>query len=230
MLINLGHGLQYQAVEDTAIPLLEGGNSIYNAINGYSYSNYPSANQGTPYLVYSVFYFVVNFCFFFIFNTGIEVKLVHRMHRELQDKRERLANMNAEKPSALVFSTDNLTQNQKALRDKTKDEEDAKKERKLIKMVILNGFFNLVLRAPDVLFWLENESVWSIFEDDDIEKVVKVGKSVPGLLSLVADIGFLTYILTFTTNFIIFDKFNKNFKEAVVFFRKTSKSKVNSRK
>jgi hypothetical protein len=43
-----------------------------------------------------------------------------------------------------------------------------------------------------------------------------------GLLNLIADIGYLTFILSFTTNFVIFYKFNKNFKESV-FFSWTSK-------
>jgi hypothetical protein len=215
-MINIGHGWQYQAVEDTAITLFYT-NTEYGYENGHSFSDYPSANQGQPYFIYSIVYFVINFCFFFILNTGIEVKLVRRMHKELKEKRERLAKMNADKPSA---SSADSHKTPEPVQDKKKEEEDAKKELKVIKMVMLNGFFNFVLRAPEILFWMENQSVWSIFNNRNIN--VAGNHSVPGFLSMIADIGFLTYILTFSSNFVIFYKFNKNFKEAVVFFQRTS--------
>jgi hypothetical protein len=48
----------------------------------------------------------------------------------------------------------------------------------------------------------------------------------PGFLNLVADIGYLSYILSFSSNFVMYYKFNKNFGEAVILFwaKKTKKN------
>jgi hypothetical protein len=102
-LINIGHGWEYQANGNLAIV-----RSIYDnfaIINGYSYSDYPQANQDQAYFFYSIVYFLINFGVFFILNTGIEVKIVRRMHKELQEKRERLAKMN----SATKLASSTLT-------------------------------------------------------------------------------------------------------------------------
>jgi hypothetical protein len=224
VLVNVGHGWQYQAVEDLNLVGL-GFNTTYEKISGYSYSDYPQANQGIPYLVYSIVYFFANFAAFFILNTGIEVKIVRRMHKELKEKRERLAKMNAAKSSTVAASLSE-TNNE----DKKKEAEDEKKERRVITMVILNGVLNFVLRAPDMLFWMENKMTWSIFNfqffdsADDYDYNLAVGQLPPGIFSLIPDIGYFTFILTFSTNFCIFYKFNKNFNEAVV-FRASKKSK-----
>jgi ABC-type multidrug transport system fused ATPase/permease subunit len=180
---------------------------MYDFVNGNSWSDYPRANQELPYFIYSVVYFVINFGAFFILNTGLEAKIVRRMHKELKEKRERMAKLNSSKPS----STE-LANTSQADEEKSREKEDSIKERRVIKMVVLNSIFNFVLRAPDMLFWFENTSLLMyVF-------TYRFGSSfVPGRLSLVADIGYLTFILTFTTNFIIFYKFNKKFNEAVVF-------------
>jgi hypothetical protein len=176
-----------------------------------------------PYLIYSIVYFVINFGFFFIINTGIEVKIVRRMHKELAEKRECIANMNSSK-SATSLSSDIKTNSEPSTtshtdEEKKREEEDVKKERKVVKMVVLNSILNFLLRAPEMAFWLENTSAWPIFfKYQEDQSILRVGSYVPGLLSLIADIGYLTFIITFTTNFLIFYKFNKNFKEAVVFF------------
>jgi hypothetical protein len=233
VLINIGHGWQYQAVKDLKLNYLNLNvlYANYFRINGYSYSDYPRANQGNAYFVYSIVYFVINFCFFFIVNTGIEVKLVRRMHTELQEKRQRLAKMNDHSLSVPVVATatSQLAKACQSDEEKKREKEDVKKERKVIKMVIINGFFNFVLRAPDILFWMENQSVWSALDENygDVEKTVE--QYVPGLLTLIADIGFLTYILTFSTNFFIFYKYKKNFRQAFVLFWKSSKSSALSK-
>jgi hypothetical protein len=210
VLVNIGHGWQYIAIGDLLITY---GSTQNSQISGFSYSDYPEANQGTSYFFYSIVYFVINFAVFFILNTGIEVKIVQGMHKELKDKRERHARMNAEKLSRSVDATGLAGTNYEKIHA---EKEDAKKERKVIKMVVLNGFFNFMLRAPEMFFWVEYQNIFfSLFKDDSL---YTVEENAPGLLNLVVDIGYLTYILTFTTNFIIFYKFNKNFKEAVVFW------------
>jgi hypothetical protein len=211
VLVNIGHGMEYQVIEDAPIISTD-----YFTLNGFSYSDYPQANQGFSYYIYSAVYFAFNFGVFFILNTGVEVKLVRRMHKELREKRERLAKMNAEKSSASTELACKREEKMKA------EEDDLKKERKVIKMVVFNGVLNFVLRTPELLFCLEylchQSDLHTIF-------VYTFGVYMPGFLSFMADIGYFTYTLTFTTNFAIFYTFNKNFKDAVV-FRSPAKAKV----
>jgi hypothetical protein len=75
-----------------------------------------------------------------------------------------------------------------------------------------------------MLFWIENLSIFSVlfYKKDGLYDLSGHDKTtnryMPGFLSFIPDIGYFTYILTFTTNFFIFYCFNKNFKETVVFF------------
>jgi hypothetical protein len=204
VLINIGHGWEYEAVENSVITHRY--DADYMQENGYSFSDYPEANQELPFFIYSIVYFVINFVIFFIANTGIEIKTVRRMHKELVEKRERIAKMK-ELSSAVAKHEDN-----------TKADDDDKKERRVIKMVVLNGILNFVLRAPDMLFWMENTKMMLIVFGDINGVLFRILEFVPGLLIFIADIGYFTYILTFTTNFAIFYKFNKNFKKAVLIF------------
>jgi hypothetical protein len=127
-------------------------------------------------------------------------------------------------------STEETTRHQKDLNKK--EEEDEKREQKVIKMVVLNGLFNFILRTPDMLFWLENANTWQFFLNDVLHVFINrsfntLAMYFPGFLSFIADIGYLTYILTFTTNFIIFYKFNTKFKNAVGLFSDSSKPTFN---
>jgi hypothetical protein len=226
VLINIGHGWQYQAVE---LPIISASVSLitYYQLNGHSYSDYPQANQGTSYFIYSIVYFCLNFGVFFILNTGLEVKIVRRMQKELREKRERLAKMNAFKPVVTTGSVGNETKSKTDQEDKKREEEDSEKEQKVIKMVVLNGFFNFILRAPEMVFWLENSNSWPIlfeFLDNYLYAF-----SFPGILNLIADVGYFSYILTFSSNFYIFYKFNKNFNDSLVLFW-SKKKNINSKK
>jgi hypothetical protein len=220
-LINIGHGWEYQAENDLALTLYIGSKfgkySVYSIANGNSYSDYPEANKSQAFFIYSIVYFVINFGVFFILNTTIEVKIVRRMQKVLREKRERMQKMNASKPSAIALT--GAYKPFQADEDMKKAEyEDGKKEREVIKMVVLNGFLNFIFRAPDLLFWLEYKNILStIFIYRPLNDSLS-GYNTPGLLTLIADISYLTYVVTFSTNFLIFYKFNKNFKEAVVFF------------
>jgi hypothetical protein len=232
VLVNIAHGWEYQSVNDLVVGLNMKSSvylKLYNYVraNGYSYSEYPEANKETWYLIYSICYFVINFGAFFILNTGVEVKIVRRMHKELKEKRQRLARMNATKPS-LPSTSLKKEEPETSQEDKDKkkaEDEDGIKERQVIKMVIFNGVFNFILRGPDILFWMENKNIVSCFYSGSYEHVDLTwnneenmhNERTPGLLNLIADIAYLTYILTFTTNFVIFYNFNKNFKQAIVF-------------
>jgi hypothetical protein len=153
-LINIGHGWEFRAAWDINVNSnLDNYALEYSNINGGSYSGYPVANQTQPYFIYLVVYFVFNFGLFFTLNTAIEVNLVRRMRKELQEKRDRLAKMNADKSSVSVVATtgsaDFSKKSSQLAQDKKKEEEDVKKERKVMKMVILNGFFNFILSTRD---------------------------------------------------------------------------------
>jgi hypothetical protein len=213
-LFNIGHGWEYQAVKDLAISKSYIDYFDTSAgVNGISYSDYPYANQGQGYLIYSIVYFVMNFGMFFILSTGIEVAIVRRMHTELKERRVRRAQMTETKSSTSL--AENTPQTEE---DKKREREDWKKEQKVIKMVVFNSILSFILRVPEMLFWMENDSIWQFLLKDNHFTSQTHKTFMPGLLSLIADIGYFTYIVTFTTNFVIYYKFNKNFKEAVVFF------------
>jgi hypothetical protein len=213
ILINIGHGWEYKAVNDLILThFYITSYATYVQVNGYSYSDYPLANQGTPYSIYSILYFFINFGAFFILNTSTEVNMVRRMQKELKEKRQRLAVMNTAKSLSLSAEARTTQTDQ----NKKREEDDCKKERRVIKMVVLNSIFNFVLRVPDMLFWMENMNIWSV-----VFKITygSTNQNTPGILNLIVDVGYFSYILTFCSNFIIYYKFNKNFKEAVEFYR-----------
>jgi hypothetical protein len=180
-LINIGHGWQYQAVDSQESILSSIYGDIYYKINGYSCSDYPEGNQGTPYLIFSIEYFCISFCIFFFLNTGLEVKIVRRMQKELKEKRERLAKMNAEKLASTKNSNESGIESKTEIEEKKREEEDAKKERKVIKMVIINGILNFVFRAPEMVFWLENAKIMVI-----LPVVFSHYAGVPGIFSLIS--------------------------------------------
>jgi hypothetical protein len=134
-------------------------------------------------------------------------------------KRERLAKMKTTKtsPASGVDNKSQLSESKKV------DTEDDKKERRVIKMVVLNGIFNFFLRVPDALFWIGYHNLLLIAFNNQI--FFNINQFMPGFFILIADICYFAYILTFTTNFIIFYEFNKNFREAVVFFYTTATKK-----
>jgi hypothetical protein len=225
-LINIGHGWQYQAVEALMSAPNVGYYTVYRTMTAGSYSDYPQANQGTAYFIYSIVYFCINFVVFFFLNTGVEVKIVLRMQKELREKRKRLAKLNAPKSAAETCSVGSEIKSQTDIDNKKREEEDIKKERKVIKMVVLNGIFNFVLRAPEMLFWIENSKSWDILFGV-VDSPLLDSVSFPGFLNIIVDICYFAYILTFSSNFFIFYKFNKNFGEAVILFwtKKTNKEK-----
>jgi hypothetical protein len=149
------------------------------------------------------------------------------MQKELKEKRERLLVMNASKaPSSVAISRSSpaLSMSQ-SIQDKKREEEDLKKERRVIKLVVVNSVFNFVLRSPDVLFLLNNSYMWPLFLQFTVNGVSDSWRRyISGLFGFIADIGYFTYTLTFTTNFFIFYIFNKRFNEAVMFLN-TPKSR-----
>jgi hypothetical protein len=230
-LLNIGHGWEYQAVEYTLgfSRFTSFYENAYSRINGHSYSDYPETNQGTPYFIYSMVYFSINFGAFFILNTGLEVNMVRHLQKELRKKRERLAKikLNISGVKTCLDEAKNKNKPQKALEDEIREKADGEKERTLIKMIVLNCILSLILRGPDLLYCMENVGVnHNIFTLSDYEDISRYA-IVPGLLSFLTDLAYFTYLMTFTTSFIIFYKFNKKFNEKVVFFwTQTEKNRV----
>jgi hypothetical protein len=225
--VNIGHGWEYKAMTDVLFsPLLDDGflYHVYStddfSYGGYSnmyylpifksYYDYPAPNQSVYFFVYSIVYFCLNFVVFFVLNTGIEVNIVRRMHKELKEKRERMVKISGSDPSASTTSSASSPSVDK------KADEDGKRERRVINMVILNGIFNFCLRLPELLVWLQYSTIRDLVMN--LSTIWDTtGIYLPGFANFIVDLSYLAYILTFSSNFIIFYKFNTKFKEAVVF-------------
>jgi hypothetical protein len=128
------------------------------------------------------------------------VKIVQRMHKELDEKRERMAKMSSASKVSSNFSNNTSDQS-----------EDDKKERRVIIMVVINSLVNFLLRSSDFFIFLEESSSSFVFS---------LNSFYPGLPNLFLDISYLTYILTFSFNVLLFYKFNSKFKEAFVILPK----------
>jgi hypothetical protein len=209
-LLNIGHMWEYTAIDDKMFIESDLSYIVYDMMQD-SYSDYPFANQGQSYFIYSCVYFAINFGVLFLLNTGVEVMIVWRMHKELKDKRERRLNV------FHLLPIEDANQPNAETGIRRQEEEDGRKERQIIKMVLLNGVLNFILRAPDALFWLENSANWSLILTNSFESFNNLTQTfVPGLFNLLADFGYFTYILTFSTNFFVFYKFNSKFNECVL--------------
>jgi hypothetical protein len=192
--INIGHGFEYQVRAETLLSptYIYTDDAVYSSTFNYTklyIDQYPSVNTNVVFLVYSIVYFFVNFIIFFAVNTVIEVKIVQRMHTELESKRNRLARMRSHLVNANVES------------------EDAKKERRVIVMVVISSIINFILRIPDFFIFLEATSNSAVVRLDNI---------YPGFTALLLDVSYLAYILTFSFNVFLFYTFNSKFKEAFV--------------
>jgi hypothetical protein len=225
VLLTIGHGWEYQAIDDSLFSPLN--SNFYTWFDGLLstsgdavFVNYPIPNFSQAFYVYTVVYFVINFLLFFVLNTLIEVMLVVRMRKEMRDKRKRLATMQ-HAPNNVSQTIIRSNQEDKK---KKQEEEDWKKERRVIIMVVLNGVLNFVLRVPDLLVLLEEHGFWAQLINKAHLQFVSFGIFIPALLDLFVAIGYFTYILTFTTNFLVFYFFNSKFKAFVVF---SSRSKNN---
>jgi hypothetical protein len=205
-LINIGHGFEYEITKLSNLPPTyvyssQEDNVFLKQFQKTYISQYPSVSTDPSFFVYSVVYFIINFLFFFIVNTLIEIQIVRRMHKELEDKRARMAKMRSSIPLTSISATEN--------KNASSESEDDKKERRVIIMVVLNGIINFVLRFPDFLIFLEETNNASI---DYLNSLY------PGFDGLLLDISYLAYILTFSFTVLLYYNFNAKFKEAFVLF------------
>jgi hypothetical protein len=211
-LINIGHGFEYTIISSAYSPYTSNHFHIllyqYNRFDSKAYiSQYPSVNTDTYSFVCSVIYFTINVVVFFFINTLIEVQILNRMRKELGEKRKRLARMNVHRFATPTNNTNEIG-----------EAEDSKKERRVIIMVVLNSILNFILRFPDFLLFLENSRISSSLNN--------VNNTFPGFSNLLLDISYLAYILTFSTNVLIFYNFNNKFKEAFIAYFKREKKQT----
>jgi hypothetical protein len=144
--------------------------------------------SNTSFSIYKMIDFAVNFVCFLLVNTTLEISIVCRLHAELVEKRRRMEEMSSLNAAKRIV----------------KEEEDRRSENRAICMVVLNGVVNFVFRVPEIFFFLFNSSVSLLYRFYEIYNSV----------FLFADVVYLCYVLTFSTNVLVFYFFNKKFKAA----------------
>jgi hypothetical protein len=199
-LINVGHIFQYS--------LNNGQEYVVSSGDVYVYLNtfYPLIDQTSPSLfIFLILYFFVNYLAFFVVNTVVEVTLVKKLHSELKDKQKRLDGMN--KLSAAGSSGANLVP--VSFRKLRKQEIEEKTEQRAIIMVVINALLNFFFRLPELFFLFSISN--SLISDDNI--LSNFFLVFPSLKICTTDLAYFTYILTFSTNFIVYYVFNQKFKQ-----------------
>jgi hypothetical protein len=208
---NIGHAFQYK---------LNNGRDFYNNLVKleygfayyYAYDTYPSidksqSSSSLPLSIYLFVYFLINFVLFFLVNTFVELVLLVKLHRELKDKRKRLQGMKNK-----TNNTDNSESSQNtrrvdllmSFRKRRKLNIEETAEQRAITMVCVNASINFFLRLPELLFVFSlcyELFSWSFFN------------SFPNLPEFATDLAYLFYILTFTSNFLVYYLFNHKFKQ-----------------
>jgi hypothetical protein len=183
LLVNIGHGFQFQ-INDGKFRRMESTFSLYEIFPKVMIS-------ATGFPAYALAYFLINYVLFMIVNTGVEVALVKKLFKELHDKKLKLAEMTHHSPIQL----------------KQKFEEIDQKERRAIKMVLLNGTINLVLRLPEFLVFAISSR--AILGDNFLVSFSTTVYSTP---TMEIDISYATYMLTFVTSIMMNYLFNDKFK------------------
>jgi hypothetical protein len=146
--------------------------------------------------IYSISYFCLNYLFFLLLNTILEVVIVRRLHTESAEKNNRLEEMN-----------------QMDARTRRKLEMDSKKELRSIVMVVVNSLTNFFLRLPEMLVFISSQKdvlgsfsginfFWQSNSDD-----------LSNLKSFLVDVSYFTFIHSLTTNGCMYYLFNTKFKQ-----------------
>jgi hypothetical protein len=97
-------------------------------------------------------------------------------------------------------------------RTKRKLELDGKKEQCAITMVVSNSLINFLLRFPEIFIFLCNDNF--LYPNNVIFTFFD---SIARLSDCLIDLSYLTYILTFSSNVLIYYLFNQKFKQAFSF-------------
>jgi hypothetical protein len=153
---------------------------------------------------------VFNYLLMMLFNTILEVIIFYKLHQELKLKLDKMSALHASAHSAVVASSSHASHGDHDPAAAEKPDEFRKKEMRVIGMVIMNGLINLILRLPDLSSFLYFSSF--IFPDNVFFELFCRYYNICFQL---IDISNFFFILTFSTNYMIYYFFNLRFKESV---------------
>jgi hypothetical protein len=201
LLLNVGHAFQYNLNELTIYI-----DDPYGFTYLYQIYPYIYAYSFLSIQIYLIVYFVINFLIFFIVSTAVDVIIVRKLHAALEDKKTKTKDMKAH------VSADTIS-----FRKKRKLEIEDRSEERAVLMVVVNALFSFFLRLPELLVVLSGSpmlfgTVLAYFFD-----------LFSSILEFATDVYYLAYILTFSTNFLIYYLFNMKFKETFYEYRNVKK-------
>jgi hypothetical protein len=208
LLMNIGHAFQYRinwGWSDAGLASYD-----YPVIVIFNFSFH----------IYAIVYFIINFVLFLIMNTWIEFSLLRNLRSEIAEKREKLEKEIVESQSKNSANSEVIN---KVNRGKQKKiEHDSKKETRAIVMVITNSGLNFVLRFPEIfVFVSSNISFYNIFVMPSYINSRDI--YFDNIASILVNLSFLFYMLTFTTNIVVYCVFNPHFKKNYILWESNVK-------
>jgi hypothetical protein len=210
-LINVGYAFQYRLNNGTYYTFVM---SMMYLDADHTYPDDYSLDRFLLLYIYTLVYFLINYMLFFIVNTWVEVTIVRKLHLELADKKKRLGGMGNKVNTVAV--TPNAQPVSFRKRRKQQMEEGA--EKRAFLMVVVNALINFFFRLPELLVLLaQSEPLGSNNVLFDFFNVLRTTTSLP------TDVACFFYILTFSTNFLIYYLFNIKFKQSFSEWRHVKK-------
>jgi hypothetical protein len=105
-----------------------------------------------------------------------------------------------------------------SFRRKRKMDIEERSEHRAVSMVLINALLNFSLRSPEllVIFSLAKK----IYNPSFMQSFIDI---FPNSRNFVTDITYFFYILTFTTNFLVYYLFNQKFKQTFFEWRHVKK-------
>jgi hypothetical protein len=213
VLMNIGHAFQYRINWGWSNEIFE------HKLVSYLYPSIVIFNSA--FQVYAVVYFFINCILFLAVNTGIEFCLLRNLRKEIGDKRTKLEKEIQESESKNASGSQLINKVIKAKQKKI--EQDSKKERRATVMVIINSGLNFVLRFPEIFIFVSSNS--NLIVAFTTTLIFYENTFFSNLSSIMVNLSYLFYILTFTTNAIIYCVFNPNFKKHYILWEYNVKSK-----
>jgi hypothetical protein len=212
LLMNIGHAFQYR--------INWGGSSQNLDYNFLSYLYPTIVIFNSSFQVYAIVYFFINFVLFLAVNTSLEFSLLRNLRNEIEQKRTKLEKEIQESwkkstSKSRVVSKVNMGKQKKIDQDKIK-------ETRAILMVIFNSGMNFFLRFPEIFVFVSSNSHFIINSSTafGIENTL-----FNNLSSILVNLSYLFYVLTFTTNVLVYCVFNPNFKKHFILWKYNVKSK-----
>jgi hypothetical protein len=198
-LANLGHLDQY---------IYNEGFVFLDEVNYYEiYDVYPMLNRDSIFFpFYKLAYFFVNFFVFLVINTGVEIITSRKLQAELLQKQSNVLELKTKEDTAKM---------------KKQVEEDGKKNRRAILMVVLNSCINFCLRLPEIFVFVGSDVNFLLYHYQKIASVFQMTM----FATFLEDFAYFAYILTFSTNCFMYFTFNRKLKK--IFVKTFLKSKKN---